>query len=564
MASLAREDMAGLIREPGVKPVVHGKIAVGSSDNGIVTETILNVLREGGTAVDAGIAAALLQGTIAPHMTNMGGTVTFLFHEAKTGTLHQMSSTGAFPAGVPAAQVVPPGVGGFYSYPTGTAFALIPGFMPGIRDIFSRFATMPWSRLMEPALYWSENGHPVSAFEYGVRVQGLPFTNYLPEGRRMLLRDGFLVPAGGRFRNPELTRTLRRLEAEGPDHFITGEWAEHFVARANELGWPIGMAHMQNPPRWGEASRFTYGDCEVRQLALPHRQGVFCPLVLGVLRELGIEGMDPLGPEAIFWKGHVMRWADCELAYVNDPEHFDVPEALWRDPDYHRRIARILRAAVPTRDLEAHVTATMSHVARIAAGIGPRQEPPTGSCELSIVDRHGNWVQMMNTLQIGGIPGAVVDGVAMVGGNVALGVMDSPLSGWLLPGARERFCLPNTIVYRGGEPVLSLGSPGNVHYSVLQVLSYVLQSGFQPHEAAIAPRMLAISDTSVLPIEDRLSTETHAGLRRMGVRVHPLDAFDWHMGSYQMSWREPETGLLGSFADYRRAGVAGGIAPDEI
>ena len=565
MGKMARADMAGLIREPGVKPVVRGKAAVASSDNGIVTQTMLNVMAEGGTAIDAGIAAVLLQGTIAPHMTNLGGTVTLLYYEAATGTLHQMICTGMFPPGLPAMQIVPPGLGGFYSYPWGAPFALIPGVMPALKEIHARFATLPWRRLIEDARYWAEEGHPVSAFEYGVRVQGLPFTNYLPDGREMLLPDGFVVPAGHRFRNPALAKTLARLADEGPDDFISGQWARNFVQRANALGWPIELSHMAfNAPRWGEASRFTFKGYEVRQLMLPHRQGVFCALVMGILSALGIEDMQPGSADAIYWMAQVLRWADCELSNVNDPEFFDVPDEQWFDPDFHRRAARVIASVRPRIDLSEHVLATMGTVARAAAGIGPSPQPPSGSCELSVVDSHGNWVQMMNTLQTGGIPGAVVDGVAMVGGNLSVGGMFSPFSGWLLPGCRERFCLPQTMLMRDGRPQMSFGSPGNIHHSIVQVLSNILLFGMEPPDAATAPRMLGISDTNVLPIEDRLSPEAREGLLRLGVRVAPLDPFDWHMGSYQMSWRDASSGLMNSFADYRRAGVAGGIDESEI
>lgn len=85
----------------GPKPVVRGKKAVCSSSHPIVTETMLKVMKDGGNAVDAGIAGSLVQATVEPHMTNHAGTVTFLYWEAKTGKAHQLNSQGTLVPGLP-------------------------------------------------------------------------------------------------------------------------------------------------------------------------------------------------------------------------------------------------------------------------------------------------------------------------------------------------------------------------------------------------------------------------------------------------------------------------------
>jgi gamma-glutamyltranspeptidase/glutathione hydrolase len=107
--------------------------------------------------------------------------------------------------------------------------------------------------------------------------------------------------------------------------------------------------------------------------------------------------------------------------------------------------------------------------------------------------------------------------------------------------------------------VHSLGTPGNVHCTVPQVLSNVLDFGMEPYEAAVQPRMLPLRDDYVLEIESRIPEAVAAGLMKLGVRIKPLPTYDYHMGSFQMSWRDPRTGLLGSNVDPRRAGLAGGL-----
>jgi hypothetical protein len=216
---------------------------------------------------------------------------------------------------------------------------------------------------------------------------------------------------------PALAKTLRRLAKEGPDDFITGEWARQFVAEGNRLGWPIEMKHMSEvPPRWGEPHRFTHRGHEVLQLSPPDRQGVFCALVLGILRHLDLPSLGHYAKsaESLYYFAHALRWAEFEMGYLWDPRMFEVPSDLWLSDDHHRHVAQMLKRSRPRVDLTEHVKLTSGKAAMVAAGlpVGAPDKPPTykGSCELSIVDEQGNWVQMMNTLQSGGIPGAVVGG----------------------------------------------------------------------------------------------------------------------------------------------------------
>ncbi len=162
---------------------------------------------------------------------------------------------------------------------------------------------------------------------------------------------------------------------------------------------------------------------------------------------------------------------------------------------------------------------------------------------------------MFNTLQTGGIPGLVVDGVPMVGSH-ARTTMSYDIAGWFAGGGRIRSIVGSTIVLKEGQPWLSLGTPGNVYGTIPQVLSSILDFGIDPYEASVLPRLDPLRDDYVLEIESRLPESVVAGLARMGVQVRPLPMYDYNMGSFQISWRDPESGLLQSSTDPRRAGQA--------
>lgn len=551
--NLAPNEHGGAV---GPKVPVTAEKAVCASQHPIVTNTMLQVMKDGGNAVDAAIAGCLVQATVQQDMTNHTGTVTFLYYEAKTGKTYQLNSMGTIVGDLPPFRQVPPG--SMYTAYGAGPFAVIPGFMPGMKAMFERFATKPWDYLCQSAIKWAEEGHTVNSFEHLVIAQTVDFYLYTQSGRDHFLPDGFLPQVGQRWPKPELTKTLKRLAQEGPDEFISGEWARQFVERANQLGWKIEMQHMDAmPPRWQEPKRYKHREYEIVQLAPPERQAVFSAIVLGILDALNITsfGHYSESAEALYYFAQALRRANIETGALYDPETFEDPTDVLMSPEYHQMLARILLNSKPKVDLTKHVQLTAGPNALRAAGVTPEQ--PAGSCELSIVDSDGNWVQMMNTLQSGGIPGEVVGGVPMVGSH-AMTHMLGGIAGWFGPGGRMRSVIGNTMVFKEGKPWLALGTPGNVHCTVPQVLSNILDYGMEPYAAIDAPRMLPIEEDYKISIESRIAPSVVADLAKLGVLIKPLPTYDYHMGTFQTSWRDQD-GKLHSTAGPRRAGIADGF-----
>jgi len=125
-------------------------------------------------------------------------------------------------------------------------------------------------------------------------------------------------------------------------------------------------------------------------------------------------------------------------------------------------------------------------------------------------------------------------------------------------GGRMRSVLGHTFVLRDGKPWISLGTPGNVDCTMPQVLTNLLDFGMDPYAAIDAPRLLPLEDDYTLPMESRLPSDTVAGMAKLGIRIKPHPEYDWHMGSFQMSWRD-DNGTLHSTTDPRRAGKAAGF-----
>lgn len=556
----------GDLSHQGPKAVVRGKRAVAASQHPIVTQTMLDVLKSGGNAVDAALAGAITQATVQIDMTNHTGTVTFLYWEAKSGKTYQLNSMGTLAADLAPFHTYPAGLGGVAA---GPPMACMPGFMPGVGAIHGRFGSKPWKSLVEHAIPWAENGHRMDEFTRAVLEYELEGNTFFPSMRELYAPNGFTPSVGETWKNPALAKTLRRLADEGPDYFTSGDWAKHFVETAHQLGWPIKLEDLSsNPPRWGEPMRWEYKGHEIVQLAPPERQGLFCNLVLGILKHLDIASLGHYteSAESLYYMAQAMRRAEFELGQLHDPEFFGVPMDVWTSDDYHAQLAKILRTARPKPgvDLTRHVELTSAKANLQAfgwssAGPDPKPKKPAGSCELTCVDEQGNWVQMMDTLQSGGIPGMVVDGVPMIGSHAGFD-MASPIAGWLgLPGSRMRSVIGNTIVLKNGKPILSMGTPGNVHCTIPQMLSNVLDYAKDPYDAAVLPRMLPMRNDYTVEIESRIPERVLRDLVKLGAKLKPLPPYDFHMGSFQQAWRDPVSGLLSASSDPRRAGVAGGL-----
>lgn len=491
-------------------------------------------------------------------MTNHAGAVTFLYYESKTGKYYQLDSAGTYPENLPLHRPIPNQQAG---YAAGPVHSCIPGFMKGLKAIHKKFGSMPWSKLCEEAIYWAEEGNHVSQFELEATLPARMMFNYFKEGRNHFYQNGYFPRVGEKFKKPELAKTLKKVAAEGPDYMIKGDWAKEFVAKANELGWKINLEDMQkNEPRWIEPIRFKIKDYEIVALAPPQQQGLQIAFVLGVLDKLNISEYEPYSAEHLYFMAHTLRIANLMTGYISDPVVADTDRSVFTDATYHEYIAKLIKSNMPKIDLTEHMKLTAKGSMANAAGLPNYQlknNEKSGSCELSIVDANGNWVQMMNTLQGGGIPGMVIGGVPMIGNHSSTNsfkMMDIKL----VKNARQRLIMGNTMVLKDGKPVLQLGTPGSPPHTQAQALCNLIFFGMEPYEAISAPRMYSLFDDNSLVIENRIKDEVISKLYSMGVNVRLNGVWDWHMGSFQCCYLDKD-GKLCTTVDPRRCGVADGL-----
>ena len=253
--------------------------------------------------------------------------------------------------------------------------------MPGMAAIHARFGSKPWKSLVEPAIPWAEDGFPVDEFQRATFEWDLDNITYFPAMRALYTPNGLSPSVGEKLRNPALAKTLRHLADEGPEYFTHGDWARHFVALANELGWKIRLEDMSsNPPRWDEPVRYAHKGYEIVQPTPPQRQAVFCALVLGMLRHLDISSLGHYSESAdsLYYMGQALRRADFECGLLNDARFFDVPLEVWLSDEYHASLATILKRSRPKSgvDLTEHILLSSDPALRLAFGWGPTPPLP--------------------------------------------------------------------------------------------------------------------------------------------------------------------------------------------
>lgn len=555
-------NLAELKWQPGPKQTVEGLRAAVSTDNAVVTYSMLQVLQQGGNAFDAAIVGCLLQGTLEPFMTNHAGAVTFLCYQATTGEFHQLDSTGTYPPHLPLHRPIPAQRSG---YAAGPVHSCIPGTMKGLQAIHARFGSWSWEQLAAEAIHWAEVGNHVSQFELEATIAGGDILTYFPEGREFYYQGDYFARVGERFRKPELAETLRQVAQSGPDYMIRGGWAEQFVAKANQLGWKISLEDMAaNPPRWIEPMRFHLRDFELVVLAAPQQQGLQVALALGILDQLEVDRYRPYSAEHLYFMAHALRISNQLVGYVNDPIVSPPDVELFTDPTFHRHWARLIKSHLPQVDLTRHMQLTAKTSLANDTGLPQltssdhQEEKKAGSCELSVVDSAGNWVQMMNTLQGGGIPGMVIGGVPMIGNHSSTNSFKA-MDIKLVEGARQRLIMGHTMLLKHGKPVLQIGTPGSPPNTQAQALCNLIFYGMPPYQAISEPRMYALMDDNTLVIEDRIAPSTVERLIALGINLRVTRKWDWHMGSFQCCYLHPETGQLCATVDPRRCGVADGL-----
>ncbi len=534
--------------EQGAKPVATAPRVMASSSHPRVTETILDVLRRGGNAVDAMLTAIPLQHVIEPQMSTLAGGMGGLIYWADSGELVYLDAEldHTRTAQTAGSMARPQHIGVTSGQRIG-----VPGIVPGMQAAAAKFGSRPWAGYFDPAIKAAEDGFRMYSFLYGEMSAASERLGAHRATREKWFPDGFVPRVGDTVRQPALAATLRRLASEGPAYFTSGEWAERFVAAVNESGGDISVGELAGyRPRWVEPVEFSYLGHRLRGAPPASTAGILSGMIFNILEATGLDADAHYSESAESLYLIRRAYEQAELfttSYVADPGTLAVPADKLLDKAFARHLAALITASEPVAGRgpgtpRAPAGERLYHAAAY-----------TDTNHLVIVDGDGNWVSMTHTVYGDTFgTGLTVDGVGVNSGNNFPGTGNGE-------GRRVITPFPALMaVDDEGRPWLAIGSPGLSSRAVALVLINYLGYGMDAYAAVDAPRFQGYGRYDELHIESRISQAVIEGLEARGVALDVGAPYNWHMGSIQLVLRDPQSGQLVGVADPRRAGHAAG------
>ena len=452
---------------------MRGAIAAGHP---LTAEAGARVLAEGGSAVDACIAAAFASWVTESMLSGPGAGGFFLVHDAGSDRTRLADFF-----------VCEPGLGGgrravasmeqvdvafepgsLQAFSIGASSCAVPGAPKGLEEVHRRFGRLPWRELIAPAIELARSGVEITPAQDFLHLILDPILRHGAEGRRVYEIEGRRYQTGDVLRLPDLARTLEQLAAEGTGALYGGDLGRRLVAHIQDEGGKITLEDIERyRVIWRRLARSSYRGCELVSNPPPSSGGILVAYGLRLVDELG-EGGAPGSPEALARLIEVMREqtrARSGRGYCSYLRRGGLAARLLSDDSVREAVARVRRSAPG------------------------ESEPgrPTGTTHISVVDSCGNAASL--TCSLGSSSGVIVPGTGIHLNNM-LGE-DDLVSGAERPAERLTSMMAPSIVFAQRRPRLVLGSAGSVRLrgAIMQTVVNVIGHGLPVEEAVTRARV---------------------------------------------------------------------------
>jgi gamma-glutamyltranspeptidase/glutathione hydrolase len=504
----------------------------------VATLTALDVLRAGGNAVDAAIAACAVLGVVEPASTGIGGDCFCLYMPAGTSEPIAVNGSGRAPA---AATIDWYEAAGISALDNASAHAVtVPGAVSAWQLLLDNWGSKGFDELLAPAARYAEEGFPVHqrvSSDWATEVDKLERagnTRFLPGGK---------APAQGTlFVQPELAATLRAIGRDGADAFYSGSVAADMVATLRAKG---GLHTEEDFARGRSVAEFVapitraWNGYDVWQCP-PNGSGMVVLMILGMLEKLGIAPDGPMGPIRLHRHIEAARLAYRDRdAFLADPSQVDVPVARLTGDAYLAGLARLIEDDRRLDPLPAAGEALLpAH---------------TDTVYLCVVDRDGNACSFINSLFQGFGSGILAERSGVLLQNRGFGFrVERGHPNCIAPNKRPMHTIIPGMVTEGGRVRMPFGVMGGHFQPMGQTLflSNLLEHGLDVQQALDAPRVLSLG--GAVEVERGLPAATRQGLVARG---HRLAEIVKPHGGGQAIWIDPR-GFLMAGSDPRKDGIA--------
>jgi gamma-glutamyltranspeptidase / glutathione hydrolase len=537
----------------------HGMVV---SVHHLASDAGLQVLREGGNAVDAAVATGFALAVVHPIAGNLGGggflllrtrdgKATFIdFREkaplAATETMYQDTNGNVLPETSLQSSVI-----GYRSIAT-------PGSVAGLAYAERSYGRLGLARVMAPAILLAKNGFSLTD-EEAKELTDSDLAKFAAS-KRIFQRDGELYGPGEVFKQPELARTLERIAAD-PNDFYHGKLAAELVAELKKGGALLTLEDLaqysvvERAPVIGTFRNFT-----VISAPPPSSGGVVLLSALNILEGYNLSKLGDRTPASLHLVVEAWRRAYMDRAdYLGDPDYNNIPVAELTAKKYAEawRTSIDPKAATPSAKL-ARPAGFLPPAPKTA---GTRRVESQDTTHYSVVDNEGNAVSVTTTLNdsfgshvTAGPLGFLLndemdDFAAKMGAPNIYGLIQGPANA-IAPGKRPLSSMTPTIVLQDGKLRYTLGSPGGARIitTVGNILLSAAEGGLNIQQAVDAPRFHHQYQPDKLYLEPGFSKQTMAELRAMG---YTLAVKDGHWSNGECIAVDPATGELEGGQDHR-------------
>lgn len=525
------------LMEPSDHRVVNPQ-RVGVSTEGMVstqhylaTEAGVEMLKAGGNAVDAAIAAAFALGVVEPAASGIGGQTMMLLHLEESGRKFCLDG------GTRAPHRTPPGELERSEQLRGHRATTVPSTPAVLGWALKHYGTKELPEVLAPAIRFAEEGFRISPLKHYLTKREIKHLRAYSAAQFFLKGGHNPYPIGSLFKQPILARTLGRMAEAGVEDFYQGEIArlihEDMVANDGlirdddlaQIPWPVERRPLAT--HFGDMRVFTFG---------PPGAGRTLIEALNLLDQFPEEQRDPDTLDGALLLAHVIRKANLDRAdRPEDPTLFAQELELGEDithKDYAERIAKRIKSRIKTQGETTH---------------------------LSVMDKEGNVVALTQSIErvFGSFSASPELGFLYNNYMSAFEYKDITHPYYLRPGAVAWASVAPTIVFHGQQPWLAIGSPGSerIVSAIVQVMLR-LERGATPFDAVEAPRMHASIKGRVSLEATRMRDDIPRLLSRHGFDIDVRDPYSFYLGCVQLVLRE--NGEFVGVADPRRDGSAGG------
>ena len=571
-AALADNVSATSAIGPGGRPVgapwsrspVYGANGMAATAHPLASQIAVDVLKAGGNAVDAAIAANAALGLMEPTGNGIGGDLFAIVWDPKTNQLYGLNASGRSPLRRSREELVEKLGASSRIPPLGHLPVTVPGTVDGWFELHDRFGKLSMRKILAPSIDYAENGFPVSpviAHYFKRNLKGFEgrkeMIGEFENARETYFKNG-APEVGAIFRNPDLGRTYRTISTKGRDAFYKGVIADTVDAYMKRIGGDLRKEDfLAHKSEWVEPGCVDYREISLCELP-PNGQGFAALQMANILKHIDLASYPRGSAEVLHYITEAKRLAFEDVArYYADPDFAVIPIDRLLSDEYGRARFELID---PTSAMRAP---------------GPGEDLLEGEGDttyLTVADKNGMMVSLIQSNYRGMGSGLVPDGLGfMLQDRGELFSLDPDHPNSYEPGKRPFHTIIPAFVMKDGAPLMSFGLMGGgmQPQGHIQIIVNMFDYGMNVQEAGDAARLNHVGGRAstdplgeeaqdplgVLNVEPGISPETVHRLRAMGHNVRIVDN-GIMFGGYQAIYRDPVTGVYAGATEMRKDGLA--------